>query len=532
MPTPGRLFLSLIAALALAACMGGDLPQTRKSPPVARGSTEPVRFDGLSLGSMRRGMVTGRYVWALECWPPYDDVYWTSGRSLHENSTFQERFAEVLADAGYDVAGVQGSDYEAEFDRKRARFILRGDLRAVNSDLCRRRSWLTGRSEGVSGIGSLRVDWAVYDAVTGRLVHRVTTTGVARKDSGVPQGDVLLIEEAFATAVEALGADPGFRAAVSRGGALASSGPAIVSSGRGGVSTAPLGASSAAPVVSSGVAGVSSAGPHVSTGPTVVSSGVPSAVSAVTVDPGGASAGPALFLEEPRPPTLILRVPEPVQGYADDPAARVSAATLRVGPEERKGRGIVLGELDGQSLVLTFDAGLDTTVTVAPSRVVSLDGTVMARDRTGGIALVRVPARLRAAPLRLGDPAVSEPVTAVLERGADAASGILAARRADPQAAPGVEATLLQADLTGPDPAPGDPLVDEAGNLLGVARPGPPPSGAHGLSAFVPVMEALARLGVEVTQAAPRSIPSHGPIPSRGTAGRDGRLDGTRRPPT
>ncbi|WP_137103765.1 trypsin-like peptidase domain-containing protein [Azospirillum argentinense] len=518
MPTPGRLFLALAALLALTACMGGDLPQTRKSPPVARGSTEPIRFDGLSLGSMRRGMVTGRYVWALECWPPYEDVYWTSGRSLHENSTFQERFAEVLADAGYDVAGVQGSDYEAEFDRKRARYILRGDLRAVNSDLCRRRSWLTGGSEGVSGIGSLRVDWAVYDAVTGRLVHRVTTTGVARKDSGVPQGDVLLIEEAFGTAVEALGADPGFRAAVSRGGAIASSGPAIVSSGRGGVSTAPLGASSAAPVVSSGVVGVSSAVPYVSSGPPVVST--------AAVDPGDASAGPAPVLEETRPPTLILRIADPLQGYADDPTARVSAATVRVGPDERKGRGIVLGELDGQSLLLTFDAGPDATVTVAPSRGVSLDGAVMARDVPGGIALVRVPARLRAAPLRLDAPAVSEPVMAVLERGDDTASGILAARRADPQAASGVEATLLQADLTGPDPAPGDPLVDEAGNLLGVARSGPLPSGAHGLSAFVPVMEALARLGVEVTQLAPR------PIPSRGRSAHDARLDGTRRPPT
>ncbi|OYD86136.1 hypothetical protein CHT98_00780 [Azospirillum brasilense] len=518
MPTPGRLFLSLAALLGLAACMGGELPQTRKALPVARGSTEPVRFDGLSLGSMRRGMVTGRYVWALECWPPYEDVYWTSGRSLHENSTFQERFAEVLADAGYDVAGFQGSDYEAEFDRKRARYILRGDLRAVNSDLCRRRNWLTGGSEGVSGIGSLRVDWAVYDAVTGRLVHRVTTTGMARKDSGVPQGDVLLIEEAFATAVEALGADPGFRAAVSRGGAIASSGPAIVSSGRGGVSTGPAGASSAAPVVSSGVAGVSSAAPPVSTGPAVVST--------ATVDPGGASSGPAPFLEETRPSTLILRIADPLQGYADDPAARVSAATVRVGPEERKGRGIVLGELDGQSLLLTLDAGLDVTVTVAPSRAVSLDGTVMARDRSGGIALVRVPARLRAAPLRLDAPAVSEPVMAVLNRGDDAAAGLLAARRADPEAAPGEEATLLQADLTGPDPAPGDPLVDEAGNLLGVARSGPLPGAAHGLSAFVPVMEALARLGVEVTQLAPR------PIPSRGIPPRDGRLDGTRRPPT
>ncbi len=509
MPPPGRLFLVLGALLTLAACTGGDLPLTRAAPPVARGSTEPVRFDGLSLGSMRRGMLTGRYVWALECWPPYEDVYWTSGRSLHQNATFQERFGEVLADAGYDVAGFLGSEYEADFDRRRARYIVRGDLRAVNNDLCRRRSWLTGRDEGVSGTGSVRVEWTVYDAATGRLVHRVTTTGVARKDSGVPQGDVLLIEDAFGTAVEALGADPGFRATVSRGGAVASS-------GLGGVSSGP-------PVVSSGPVGASSAVPD-------VSSTVPD-VSTVMVNPGGASAGAAPFLEETRRPTLILRVPDPLQGYADDPATRVAAAAVRVGPEERKGRGIVLGELDGQSVLLTLDAGLDATVTVTPSRGVVLDGTVLARDRMGGIALVRVPARLRAAPLRLDGPAVSEPVTAVLDRGGDAAAGILAARRNDPDAAPGVEATLLQADLSGPDPAPGDPLVDEAGNLLGVARPTGLRSGSgHGLSVFVPVTEALARMGVEVTHAVPHPLPQ--PSSARNRPAYDAGLDGTRRPPT
>ena len=258
-------------------------------------------------------------------------------------------------------------------------------------------------------------------------------------------------------------------------------------------------------------------------------------MSTVMVNPGGASAGAAPFLEESRGPTLILRVPDPLQGYADDPGARVAAAAVRVGPEERKGRGIVLGELDGQSVLLTLDAGLDATVTVTPSRGVVLDGTVLARDLPGGIALVRVPARLRAAPLRLDGPAVSEPVTAVLNRGDDAAVGILAARRNDPDAAPGVEATLLQADLSGPDPAPGDPLVDEAGNLLGVARPaglrsGPLPGASHGLSAFVPVTEALARMGLEVTHAVPHPLPH--PSSARNRPAYDGRLDGTRRPPT
>ena len=481
-----RLLPALAAALLLAACAGiegvvegGGPPAPAGAPPVARGSTEPLRFDDLLLGSMRRGTRIGRYVWNVECWPPYEDVYWTSARSLHENSTFTERFAEVMADAGFDVAGHVAGDHERGKDRARARYIVQGDLRGIDLELCRRRNWLTFSDKGVSGIGSLRVDWSVYEVATGRLVHRTATSGVARKGGGVPQGDVLLIEEAFSAATEALGADPGFRAAVAR--RLAS--------------TSPLASRDGASLDTPSRPGF--------------------------VNPGGASAGaPPLA-----PPfaALTVRGPVPADGFADDPAAAVTAALVRVG----EGRGIVIGELDGQSVILAPLAGLDAVVAVTPAPGVTLDGVTLARD--GGMALVRVPARLAAVPLRGGAAAVGEPVTVLARNGTDPAFGMVAALRTDPRS--GLD--LIQVELDGPDRVAGHgvPLVDEAGNLLGLGGGPAVAGGAHGLAAFLPVGPLLTRLGVDLTQASAgvSTVRSSG---VRNRARGDRSLDGDGRPPT
>ncbi|WP_211105549.1 hypothetical protein, partial [Azospirillum brasilense] len=59
----------------------------------------------------------------------------------------------------------------------------------------------------------------------------------------------------------------------------------------------------------------------------------------------------------------------------------------------------------------------------------------------GGMRLVRGRAGRRGGARGRAAPAAGGTVTARLEGGDDTAAGILAARRPDPQAAPGVEAT-------------------------------------------------------------------------------------------
>ncbi|HEY0838409.1 MAG TPA: serine protease, partial [Azospirillum sp.] len=128
------------------------------------------------------------------------------------------------------------------------------------------------------------------------------------------------------------------------------------------------------------------------------------------------------------------------------------------------------------------------------------------RDARSGLALVRVPDRLPALPLRLREAEVSEPVFALADGGTSFAGGILAGRSEG----------WLHADLTGGEVAPGDPLLDEAGNLLGVAVPVPPHGGPAlaGLGVFLPIGAAFDTLGIDRTPALKPNLDGRGPPPT------------------
>lgn len=434
-----RLFVLL--PLVLSACA---TPAPRDPPlavaTVAPGSTEPIRFGDFGLREMRRGTEIGRYVWGIDCAGPYDSIHWTTGRGVTPGGGVEQRFRDVLERAGFDVAGAGAGDFDRRTDAKRARFVVSAELRSADLTLCRRTHWLTGAKRGESGEGSIAIDWSVHAAEDGRLVHRVATRGTATLPDGVPEGDALLLEDAFANAAGALAADPGFRAAVGLGGMRVSGVP-----------------------------------------------GDPEGAAVAVVTPGPAFGPPGGRQQE-----------------------TVTAAIVQVGA----GRGVVIGEGGGQSYLVTplAAAGPDDTVTVRPARGVALDGVVTARDGQNGLALVRVPARLTALPVREDAAEVSEPVQAATEGGRSRRLGIVAGM-------PGDGMALGQADLSGAPPAAGDPLLDESGNLVGILLAAPPfgEPARHGLTPFVPVAEACRRLGVAVT--------------ALGTGGTH-RLDRTPAPPT
>ncbi len=443
--------LVMAATLLLTGCLT-QTSQPRPAPAarVAPGSTEPLGFNGLSINAMRRGMEIGRYVWDLDCAPPYDPVFWTSGAGMRRGSTIDARFGEVMADTGFDVVGRHGGPDAPGVGDNRARFTVQGELRDIRLELCHRNNWLTGANKGVSGTGSARVDWSVYDARGGRLVHRLTTSGVSRQDSGVPQGDILLIEEAFAAAADRLAADPGFRAAVSRGGATTPS-------------------SNSGSVGGGGLDGVSD----------------------IPVD--GQSPPVALTIQSP-----------PVDRSASaDPTTRVGAAQIRVGDAH----GLVIGETRGeggwQSLLLVPSVGSGDSVTVRPAPGVTLTGIVEGRDGASGFALVRVPARLTAAPARGGPLRVSDRVSVAAGRGRVSATGIIGGLPLDPRRGVSViQADLGLAGLLGVRVELGDPLLDDSGAVIGLAL-GPTGLSAAtppGLIAFLPVGEILSRLGVDLLE--------------------------------
>lgn len=461
-PRPFAAASLLLLGLLPAGCGGMAPPPQggRTAPPVAAGTTAPLRFGELAIGSMRRGMQIGRYVWGIDCAPPYDDVYWTSGVNMRRGSTFEERFSEVMTAAGFDVVGRPGGPDSPDGNRSRARFTVQGDLRDVQLELCNRVNWLTGSSKGSSGTGSVRVEWTVYDTRGGGLVHRIVTTGATTQERGVPQGDTLLVEEAFAAAVEALAADAGFRALMS-GGALP--------------------APAALPAA-------------------MVSTPAPAGSGPVPLTPETSSPTPALASPALSPPSLpagrlLLR--------SGGGSGRAASARVTVGGSAGVSHGLVIGQTDVagevQSVLLAPLPGSDPTVTVRPARGVELTGWVVGRDAASGLALVRVPARLTALPLRTRSLRVSEPVRAIPGGRGKEVEGIVGGL----QAGESRGATLIQADLgsaalfTAVTEA-GDPLLDGDGMLAGVApSAGRSVATPAGLVEFLAIGPLLDRLGAD-----------------------------------
>ncbi|WP_376957878.1 serine protease [Azospirillum sp. A26] len=466
-PRPIVAVLVLLSGLLPAGCAGLSPPPpvARTAPPVAAGTTAPFRFGELTIGSMRRGMQIGRYVWGIDCAPPYDDVYWTSGVNMRRGSTFDERFAEAMTAAGFDVVGRPGGPDNPDGNRSRARFTVQGDLRDVQLELCHRTNWLTGSSKGSSGTGSVKVEWTVYDARGGGLVHRVVTTGAIAQESGVPQGDTLLVEEAFAAAVEALAADGGFRTLLSGGDLPQSQSSSVVF---------PV----AAPAGS---------------GPTPLT---PDAA------PPALAAGSAAS----RPGRLLLRT-----GAG---SGRPAAARVPVGGSH----GLVIGETDAagevQAVLLAPLPGSDPTVTVRPARGVELTGWVVGRDPASGFALVRVPARLPALPVRTAALRVSEPVRAIPGGRGRKVAGIVGGLPADEGDAPSVvQADLGSAALLTAVTEAGDPLLDGSGALVGIApsagRSAPTLAATPaGLVEFLALGPLLDRLGADPAGPMPSVTPT------------------------
>ncbi|MFP5515153.1 MAG: serine protease [Alphaproteobacteria bacterium] len=460
LPRPFAAALLLLFGLLPAGCGGlSPPPQTGKAaPPIAAGTTAPFRFGELAIGSMRRGMQIGRHVWGIDCAPPYDDVYWTSGVNMRRGSTFEERFSEVMTAAGFDVVGRPGGPDSPDGNRSRARFTVQGDLRDVQLELCHRVNWLTGSSKGSSGTGSVKVEWTVYDTRGGGLVHRIVTTGVTMQERGVPQGDTLLMEEAFAAAVEALAADAGFRNLLS-----------------GGTLPAPVTAAEAEAEAT-------------------ISTATPAGSGPVPLTPAVATPGPASVY--PSAGRLLLRT-----GAG---SGRVASARVAVGGSSGVFHGFVVGETDVagevQAVLLAPLPGSDPTVTVRPARGVELTGWVVGRDMASGFALVRVPARLTALPVRTVSLRVSQPVRAVPGGRGKEIEGIVGSL----QSAENNGVALIQADLgsaalfTAVTEA-GDPLLDGDGMLVGVApSAGRSVATPAGLVEFLAIGPLLDRLGADV----------------------------------
>jgi len=429
------------AALALAVALLGAcgpnveiarVPAWDPVPVSAAETVAPIAFARVLLDVPRFAPVGYAYGGGT-CMVPIGPVSAVETRRTVEDPEFTALFEEGMAAAGFDVASSRSTLFEEE-GATRARYVFGVRLSDLAVELCETESLIWGIPRGSTGELSLAADWEVFSTLERRVVYRTTTRGYARRREPSLFASGLLLQEAFAAAVTNLAGDEGLR-------------------------TLLRDAAAASPRLFGGAAA------------------------------GGAGAGAVMLPDVP-----LFR------GDLTNHAEAVRSAVVLIRLDEGHGSGFLVRP-DG--LVMTnahvVAEAEQVRVRLHDGRV--RVGTVLRRDRVRDVALVQIPGDgYPMLPIRTAAVAVGETVHAIgaplrpdlagtLTRGV-----VSALRRSELDGQ-----RYIQADVTIQGGNSGGPLVDAEGNVVGVAVAaiiGSPDRLSVGLNLFIPIAEALDRLGL------------------------------------
>lgn len=170
----------------------------------------PIRLDRVSF-SLTRGQVIGSYRDASGCGAA-KKIYWSSGQLKVQDEDLNDVFFTALKRANYNVVGDPQQlfgDYAA--DVPDPEYLVGGIVSAVNMDICDEyNSWYDRYLNRQNGIAAMDVTWQVFSTLERKVVYEAKTRGSGGLEAGVPDGEIAILESAFAAAAENLAADQGF----------------------------------------------------------------------------------------------------------------------------------------------------------------------------------------------------------------------------------------------------------------------------------------------------------------------------------
>lgn len=148
-------------------------------------------------------------------WPYTMSQTGVRGRAFPSDN-FREIFLETLKGQGYDVAGDPGRFFDEEEDEMRANYAIGGEITDIKMDTCKR-SNVWGIEQGQKGEAMVEVKWTVFDLLHRRSAYKTTTRGYGELRTPNYEGTALLFEDALAAAISNLGADKQFYDLIFRG---------------------------------------------------------------------------------------------------------------------------------------------------------------------------------------------------------------------------------------------------------------------------------------------------------------------------
>jgi S1-C subfamily serine protease len=207
----------LIPLILLASCGGLNVEKTpleEPQQPPRNASPSPVGLNKIAF-SIPTGTPTvsqspkGLLGW-LNCDATYGLVEQGARRGRgYPPEEMREIFYEVLLGQGYDVTGSPGRMFDEEEDIQRTVYSVGGRITDIKIDTCKRTNFW-GLPQGETGEGNIEVEWSVFDLLSRKTVYKTTTKGYGKLKIPNYEGIQLLFEDALASSVHNLGADPAF----------------------------------------------------------------------------------------------------------------------------------------------------------------------------------------------------------------------------------------------------------------------------------------------------------------------------------
>ncbi|MBO6946450.1 MAG: serine protease [Rhodospirillales bacterium] len=209
-----KIMISFLLVAALSSCVPKqvDVPPVTQNTPVAVANARDlasVRFDRVGF-KIRRGTVIGSYepsvLGLTGCVNVSTNIFWNQGRVLSRDVEFSDIFFTTLQDANFNVVGDPNLMFANATDRKpEAEFLVGGQIEDIKLNVCEVMDFWTGFSNGTQrGKGSVSIRWQVFSNFERKVVYETMTEGLAEITESVAGGEILIIQEAFASATDNL----------------------------------------------------------------------------------------------------------------------------------------------------------------------------------------------------------------------------------------------------------------------------------------------------------------------------------------
>ena len=138
------------------------------------------------------------------------------GRILQKNMDFAKVFEQTTGDC-YNIVKLPDDLCLQKEPSPLPEYILTAEINNVYMDICDGYDWDNAKASGTrSGSAEITVNWKLSNLTRDKILWQGTTTGYADLRDGVENGEIQLIEDAFADATSTLRMHPEFEAQLAK----------------------------------------------------------------------------------------------------------------------------------------------------------------------------------------------------------------------------------------------------------------------------------------------------------------------------